>query len=998
MPKLYRSVDDEVEEALRVEQAEAAARRAEARAVYADLTRAGGQLHRAVKPSRSRGSPRSASGADRDARKSRAFVSGTASRGLLSPAALARRDREACPAAAAGGGKTHAVKTSDGRTKRSARTKSPRHVRAGPRARGASVGRGRRALDADRPRADRAPGRARPAWDASGDDSYAEDTDDDGDDDDDAESNEAAQKFSALVGMPARAFVSQMARDPERFNRWVMQRAAHTHAAAASAASRSRTVAEGSEPPPPGGPDAWAAYRFAIPPGPSNRANPPGAEWERAENRSASAENRSADPSFGSRARTVRTAPGVLTATGVYGGGVRVTHGDENELSPQRATAGWPRSGAPPEKEETKARGMIETETRAMGAEATAAPEVDPARESAPGTPGGGGRERLLTWRSIYSEDWRQRRSHVSGGSDAASAMAAAREALAEAAAADAALAAAVRATWSDAAGGGNRTGDATNAKREISPRRRPSRVSRSSTTSSTEAFVRAEAAAAEAPSGTLWSPRDGQRTELTDPPSPAGSSPPPADREADDDFSRGTREVLARRRSRRAALLERQRALAERLGRRNGNASEGDGAGREGTAPPDMQTASSFQPTSNEDPEAADAEAWRHPPGERGESSGGRPRRNEGSEDRPPSGTDPGVDGPGGVSGIGYFGGPPCEPESPGSIARLEAALHVLRSEVRSPLVPNAGPAPGEILDESKGDAIRRGGASVYPPGFDLDAVALSSSEEEEEEEEALWAAAAVVAGSAAPSTPPDRPPGVSVGDDTRVSSATPEAPPRTDARLSATPEAPPQHSPRAGKGGPRVPSKQETLDLIASMEERARNKHAESIGVAPASMATWTMARAAQHEGGELNNTAAAIAVRGLQRLNRARAEAEAKARVRIPVEAPPRPSRATVETGCLDGVPSAHPRDDASDSSSDDSAGLSPRWSGAGTGPTRPHGQTVTGGVGTGEERRHRESCDETGDGGLDDLHAACVGDETGKLRDIKDFDSLMAYCFD
>ena len=46
------------------------------------------------------------------------------------------------------------------------------------------------------------------------------------------------EKLSRLVNMPADAFVEQMSADPERFQRWIMQRAAQAQAQAQAARAR----------------------------------------------------------------------------------------------------------------------------------------------------------------------------------------------------------------------------------------------------------------------------------------------------------------------------------------------------------------------------------------------------------------------------------------------------------------------------------------------------------------------------------------------------------------------------------------------------------------------------------------------------------------------------------------------------------------------------------------------------------------------------------------
>ena len=177
--------------------------------------------------------------------------------------------------------------------------------------------------------------------------------------------------------------------------------------------------------------------------------------------------------------------------------------------------------------------------------------------------------------------------------------------------------------------------------------------------------------------------------------------------------------------------------------------------------------------------------------------------------------------------------------------------------------------------------------------------------------------------------------------------------------------------------------------------MEERARSRHAETV-VGPENAAAWMVRRAERDAGpGEEQNAdddAATAAVRGLRRLRLARTRTDAETRTDA---------------------------DDGSDDGSDaDSAGLSPptrptrRDDGEGahsdcegaddgcalsaSPPTRPPpfatrispaGQNPTAGSNDDDD-----GCSDAPDA------ATFAGDETGRLRHVKDFESLMAYAFD
>ena len=191
------------------------------------------------------------------------------------------------------------------------------------------------------------------------------------------------------------------------------------------------------------------------------------------------------------------------------------------------------------------------------------------------------------------------------------------------------------------------------------------------------------------------------------------------------------------------------------------------------------------------------------------------------------------------------------------------------------------------------------------------------------------------------------------------------------------------------------RIPTRDETLDVIRAMEERARSRHAETV-VGPENAAAWMVRRAERDAGpGEEQNAdddAATAAVRGLRRLRLARTRTDAETRTDA---------------------------DDGSDDGSDaDSAGLSPptrptrRDDGEGahsdcegaddgcalsaSPPTRPPpfatrispaGQNPTAGSNDDDDE-----CSDAPDA------ATFAGDETGRLRHVKDFESLMAYAFD
>jgi hypothetical protein len=196
------------------------------------------------------------------------------------------------------------------------------------------------------------------------------------------------------------------------------------------------------------------------------------------------------------------------------------------------------------------------------------------------------------------------------------------------------------------------------------------------------------------------------------------------------------------------------------------------------------------------------------------------------------------------------------------------------------------------------------------------------------------------------------------------------------------------------------RIPTRDETLDVVRAMEERARSRHAETVA-GPDGAAAWMVRRAERNAGpgAEQNadDDAATAAVRGLRRLNIARIRNDAGTR--------------SDEERESSGTRNVAFADDASDA---DSAGLSP--------PTRP--------------RRDEEAADEDGahsddegaysaspptrpppfatrispaepnstavfdDDACSDApdDATFADDETGRLRHVKDFESLMAYAFD
>ena len=221
------------------------------------------------------------------------------------------------------------------------------------------------------------------------------------------------------------------------------------------------------------------------------------------------------------------------------------------------------------------------------------------------------------------------------------------------------------------------------------------------------------------------------------------------------------------------------------------------------------------------------------------------------------------------------------------------------------------------------------------------------------------------------------------------------------------------------------RIPTRDETLDVIRVMEERARSRHAETVA-GPDGAAAWMVRRAERNAGpgAEQNadDDAATAAVRGLRRLNLSRMRTDEGMRT----DAVMRSDEERESSGTRNDAFA----DDASDA---DSAGLSP--------PTRPRrdeeeGVHEEGGAheeGAHEEGAHEEGAHSDDEGGgaysaspptrpppfatrispagpnstaaFDDDEssdapddATFADDETGRLRHVKDFESLMAYAFD
>lgn len=197
--------------------------------------------------------------------------------------------------------------------------------------------------------------------------------------------------------------------------------------------------------------------------------------------------------------------------------------------------------------------------------------------------------------------------------------------------------------------------------------------------------------------------------------------------------------------------------------------------------------------------------------------------------------------------------------------------------------------------------------------------------------------------------------------------------------------------------------------------MEERARSRHAETVA-GPDGAAAWMVRRAERNAGpgAEQNadDDAATAAVRGLRRLNlsRIRTDAGMRSDAGMRKDAVMRSDEERESSGTRNDAFA----DDASDA---DSAGLSP--------PTRPRRDE--------EEGAHEEGAHSDAEGGgaysaspptrpppfatrispagpnstaaFDDDEssdapddATFADDETGRLRHVKDFESLMAYAFD
>jgi len=194
-------------------------------------------------------------------------------------------------------------------------------------------------------------------------------------------------------------------------------------------------------------------------------------------------------------------------------------------------------------------------------------------------------------------------------------------------------------------------------------------------------------------------------------------------------------------------------------------------------------------------------------------------------------------------------------------SIARLEAALAQLRDDVET-----SHEARGRLGYDQKDRPIRSIGRSPelpelpeYPPEYDLDAAYGRDCGEEEycegyttgqrsKGEEADAEDGRVGVGK----KPLEEETEVDVEDDYSNINMPKRAP------ISAIDSGPganhgrpfdfhDHHQPTTRDiTGVKIPSKEETLDLIAVMEERVRNKHAELIGVEAPAMSTWSMQRA--------------------------------------------------------------------------------------------------------------------------------------------------------
>ena len=155
---------------------------AEARAVYADLSRQMAVQHASTRPQRANSRPRPSSSSSRAAQSTAAapatFIS-AAFRGSAA-AAAAKREAEQQKKTKAGARKATSAKKADTRTSGGANT----------------VG------------------------------TTAANTNYNDNDEEEEEDEDVAGKLAALVGMPPDQFVAQMSADPERFQRWLLERAA----------------------------------------------------------------------------------------------------------------------------------------------------------------------------------------------------------------------------------------------------------------------------------------------------------------------------------------------------------------------------------------------------------------------------------------------------------------------------------------------------------------------------------------------------------------------------------------------------------------------------------------------------------------------------------------------------------------------------------------------------------------------------------------------------
>ena len=548
------------------------------------------------------------------------------------------------------------------------------------------------------------------------------------------------------------------------------------------------------------------------------------------------------------------------------------------------------------------------------------------------------------------SEDESGRRPARAGGctggaapSAADAALVAVREVLAEAAAANARLTAAYA-----------RTPESSHRRGAVAPEYLgPSSTSNSPTTTTTTIPAAAAAAAAE----------NAEHSNINTVSSPY-------------DFSEETQEVWARQKSRRAALLERQRALAERLGRRQTQEAAPEPEGTLSACLEDHRLAALQVDFGG------------------GVGCGGVSEQVEEEEDEVDDADEEAVRKAseaidvGGVGGaVGYLGGPPSAAGGGGSVAQLEAALAQLRNEVESPCHPARANRGGE----GGGGGMDDYAPGEYPPEYDIDAAygrGGATSDDDAADDISDWAA------------------GDGDGDGEEVVS--PFSAVRSTAAAAALPSPPPRNAPDPEPGdlsprpaadapdGFKIPSKDETLDLIAVMEERARNKHAEHMGVEAPALSTWALQREGAFggkggggEGGTGREGNAAIAVRGLRRLNQGRGEAG---------------EATTGVAGGVAGMGSVGGGDD-----SDDSEGLSPRWTGG-------DGQGGRG-EGRGGAKGSADSRSDSDSPGLtprvvmqqrarspeeneeeEGQEIAFREDETGKLRGVTDFSSLMEYCFD